>query len=58
MSRVDGGDAEGEGDEVFGRETGIVEMLDEGFTPAEELDGLIEIGICRFVAADDTANEG
>ena len=57
-SRVDGGNAEGEGDEVFGREAGIVEVLDEGFAPTEGLDGFIEIGVSRFVAADDSADEG
>ena len=43
---------------MFGREAGIVEVLDESFAPTEGLDGLVEIGVCRFVAADDSADEG
>ena len=57
-SRVDGGDAEGEGREMLVGEAGIVEMLNEGFAPTEGLNGLIEIGVCRFVAADDSADKG
>ena len=57
-SRVDGGDAEGEGREMLVGEAGIVEMLNKGFAPTEGLNGLIEIGVCRFVAADDSADEG
>ena len=58
FSSVDGGDAEGEGDEVFGREAGIVEVLNESFAPTEGLDGFIEIGVSRFVTADDSTDEG
>ena len=48
--------SEGEGREMLVREASVVEMMDKGLAPAEGLDAAVEVGVCRFVPADDASD--
>ena len=51
---VERGDTEGEGQERLLSEACVMQMADKRFPPTEGFDAPVQIGVCRFVAAEES----